>query len=422
MNDHISGEDLAAYVDGLLGADKRGALENHFARCPACQDELVEMVAIMRGRDKVPAQFLESVRGGKNKNITPVLRLRLVFEVAAALVVVVFIGYLFLDGNRFWQTSDRRRPSVVTDKKVHLAAPSATVRDEKIAPLQGERRDLAAVRKTKSEPAKSYGDKDIADSFAAPKRKSAVAGKDLPATGGTSMPASGQKNELKEFVAEQPRPATEKESLPIKGFAHNATAPETVGAVQMEFAAKDQKPAKVMEKKAAEAKQNLERQKESGAGAALPIEAEEDKLKAEETSLKSSLTVRATSDGVQPAVAEKKQDAAPTRKEIAAKKTQPPVRIEGDVVWTDLCNPELIFTWSWFPNGLVLELRIDGAGTVISVVPLGKVDLLIARQAEQEAKKLLFSVSEKKSRRARLVANESLPNPAEVRSPHQGDK
>jgi hypothetical protein len=39
---------------------------------------------------------------------------------------------------------------------------------------------------------------------------------------------------------------------------------------------------------------------------------------------------------------------------------------------------------------------------------------LKAEQAESEVKKLLFSVSEKKSRRARLVANELPPNPVEL--------
>ena len=47
MNDHIRGEDLAAYVDGLLSAEKKSELESHFSRCPACLDELAEIAAIM---------------------------------------------------------------------------------------------------------------------------------------------------------------------------------------------------------------------------------------------------------------------------------------------------------------------------------------------------------------------------------------
>lgn len=359
MNDHIPAEDFAAYMDGMLGPEKKSELESHFSRCPACLDELVEIVAIMRNRDKVlaggqgkvpagsrgkiPAQFLKSALGEKSKIAKPVFHLRRVFEIAAAFIFVIFIGYLFLSNNRFWQTTEQQKPPVVMDKNVRLAGTSTSVRDEEIAPLQVERRDRADAKETKSERAKTDADQYISDSFASEKRKSAVAGKGLPAAGGKSTPTSEQENKLNEIVKEQPRPAAEKESLQKKELARNATVPETVGAVQMDFAAKDQTAATVMKKAVAEA--------------------------------------------------------SPLR-----------IQIEGDIGLTDVRNPELFFNWSWFQKGLALELQIDDAGTVIAVVPLGKIDPLLARQAENEAKKLLFSVSEKKLRRARLIANEKPPN------------
>ena len=412
MNDHIPAEDFAAYVDGKLRPEKKSALENHFSSCPACLDELVEIVAIRHGRDKVlaggqgkvPAQFLKLALVEKSKITKPVLHLRLVFEIAAAFVVVVFIGYLFLSGNRFWQTPEKQKPSVVTDKNVSLAEPTASLRDR------------ADARKTKSKRVEADTGQGLDDSTALPKKENALADKGLPSGSGKSISLAALENKLQESAEEAPRPVAVEESLSKKEPVRTAEAPEAVGAVQMDFAAKDQKAAKTMEKKATEAEQNLERQKKQGSGAALTFEAQAkaEKLKNEESSLKSSVTVQATSSAAQPAYAGKKQDAAQARKAIAAKKTVSPIHIEGDVVWTDLRNPELLSAWSWFQKGLALELQIDGAGTVTAAVTLGKFEPLFARQAENEARKLLFSVSEKKSRRARLIATESPPNPAEL--------
>ncbi|TFG80273.1 MAG: hypothetical protein E4H23_03055, partial [Chrysiogenales bacterium] len=63
MNDHISGEDLAAYVDGMLVDKKRGELESHFSRCPECLEALAEIVDIQSSRVKVPGEFLQQALG-----------------------------------------------------------------------------------------------------------------------------------------------------------------------------------------------------------------------------------------------------------------------------------------------------------------------------------------------------------------------
>jgi hypothetical protein len=378
MNDHITAENFAAYVDGMLSPEKKSECENHFSHCPDCLDELVQIAAIMGGRDEIPARFLKEALGEKNKLTKPVLHLRLVFEIAAAFMLVVFIGYLFLSNYRFWQTSDQQKPSVMMDKDVRLADTPASARNSGIAPLEAERRDRAEDKKVKSELAKSSADQRLGDSLVLKKKKITVVGKGLPAAAEKSMPVSEPGNKLEEILVEQPQPAVEKESKPKKELAKDATIHETAGGVQMEFAVKDQASAKAMKTKATGAEQNLERQKKAGAA--------------------------------QPAVAGNKLDTDLARKEIIDKKTQPPVRIEGDVVWADLRNPELLSAWSWLQKGLALELQIDGAGKVTAVAVLGKIDPLLARQAKNEARKLLFSVSEKKSRRARLVANELPPN------------
>lgn len=336
MNNHIPAEDFAAYVDGMLRPEKKSELENHFSRCPTCLDELVEIVAIMRSRDKVlaggqgkvlaggqgkiPAQFLKRALGEKSKLTKSVLQLRLVFEIAAAFVVVVCIGYLFLGGNRFWQSDVDTKTSSPRNESERFPAP--VVKREHIAPMSQAETDLDAAAKTKNNLSQSGAQSTVA-----------VTLKPQP------MKKNGTGNSL----------------------AYSA----------------------------AEAEQNRERQKKPGASAALPIELQEENLPDETSSLRSSVAISETAGAAQPAF--------------------PPIRIEGDAAWTDLRNPELFFAWPWFHKGLALELQIDGAGTVIAVVVLGKIDPLLAKQAENEARKLLFSVSKKKSRRARLVANELPP-------------
>ena len=350
MNDNIPAEDFAAYVDGMLSAQKKNELESHFSRCPACLDELLEIAAIMRSRDKIPAQFLKLALGEKSKLTKPVLHLRLAFEIAAAFVVVVFIGYLFLGGNWPWQSDVR--PKMASPGSASERFPAPVVKAEHIAPMSQAETDLDAAEKTKN-----------------------------------NLSASGAQSTVTVALKTQEMKKTRMD----KGLSFSA----------------------------AEAEQNRERQKKPGAGAALPIEAKEGKLKDEESLLRHSEVVPETTGAAQPVLVDKKQDAALARKEIADKIAVPLIRIEGDAVWTDLRNPELFFAWSWFNKDLALELQIDSAGTVIAVVPLGKIDPLLAKQAENEAKKLLFSVSKKKSRRVWLVADESAPNPAELRSPRQ---
>ncbi len=109
MNDHISGEDLAAYVDGVLADKRKGELESHFSRCPECLESLAEIVDIQGSRVKVPGEFLQQALGEKQAARKPVLPLRLVFEIAAAFLVVIVIGYFFLGNYRFRQAESRKK-------------------------------------------------------------------------------------------------------------------------------------------------------------------------------------------------------------------------------------------------------------------------------------------------------------------------
>ena len=85
------------------------------------------------------------------------------------------------------------------------------------------------------------------------------------------------------------------------------------------------------------------------------------------------------------------------------------VRIEGDVAQDDLLDPEQLGDWEWLPAGLVLELEIAADGTVTVVTPLGDWDAVAVARATAAARKLTFSASARKTRRAVLSARNN-PN------------
>ena len=222
---------------------------------------------------------------------------------------------------------------------------------------------------------------DIADAPVVEKKETLAADKGSPAGKNDSLQASAQKSRFADGLEEPPRPAAAAESLPEKERQRSATG--AVGGVATDFTAKAQPPANAMETQPAEAQQSPEKKKKAGAGAA---HVEEGKLKDEEFRLGRSVAV--------------------AKKAAAGPPPAPALTIEGDAAWSDLRNPELVQTWSWLQKGLALELEIDGAGTVSAVVLFGDFDRPLAERAASEARKMLFSISEKKSRRVRLSANE----------------
>ncbi len=389
MSDHIRSEDLAAYVDGLLSAAQKSELENHFSRCPVCLDELAEVTAIRRGREKIPAHLLRSAMAREVKTARSPLQLRLVFEVAAAMLVVVFIGYLFLSGNRFWQPAEQQKPSQVIDENDFRQIDQTAARDQQPAPQTAQRLDRGADKKSTSRRNESDTYAGFADAAIPEKIAAVAADKDLSAVGGKSMPTSVKGDDLSTSLQEQP--ALE-EPLPKKSAARTAAKPPALGEGQLAFATKERSATKVAEAKAVEAEQNSVKQNKPEAIAARPSE------------------ILAAAGTAQTEVAKKKRGAAPAGRSKAPGQSDFPFRIDGDVGWSNLQNPELVLSWSWFPKDLALELQIDRVGTVTAVLVSKKVDERLAAQAASEAKKLLFTISEKKSRRARLVAKDAPPD------------
>jgi hypothetical protein len=97
---------------------------------------------------------------------------------------------------------------------------------------------------------------------------------------------------------------------------------------------------------------------------------------------------------------------------LDATATAPPPRfgIEGDVAWTDLRDPWLLDDWSWFREGMVLELEIDGAGSVTAVKPLGPWENPALSAVEKAARQLVFSAAKRKIRLARIFVSGTSPN------------
>jgi anti-sigma factor RsiW len=48
QNDHLTTEELAAYVDGVMGAEERRYLEAHLIDCRQCLDDVVALLMVLK--------------------------------------------------------------------------------------------------------------------------------------------------------------------------------------------------------------------------------------------------------------------------------------------------------------------------------------------------------------------------------------
>ncbi|MBN2345686.1 MAG: zf-HC2 domain-containing protein, partial [Candidatus Aminicenantes bacterium] len=135
MSEHITAEDLAAYLDGLLAEKRRAGVEEHLSRCGACLEELGDLIAVRNSRQKVPPEFLRRAaqvpgEGTENARIAralrkglrlprPIFPARLAYGVAAAFLVAVVAGHFFLGRGRPGPAERARK------QDSQLAAPAA---------------------------------------------------------------------------------------------------------------------------------------------------------------------------------------------------------------------------------------------------------------------------------------------------------
>jgi hypothetical protein len=394
MNDHIAGVDLAAYVDGVLAGGKKAELESHFSHCPECLEALAEIVDIQSSRVNIPGEFLRQALGEKQAARKPVLPLRLVFEIAAAFLVVVFIGYYFLGNNRFWQaeSSQKEKAAAPAGKPVLQLPPQV---NPTIPTLAGrvEPADDAKAKKMPVEKNVMFAPGPLLP----PEKKldQAAAVKDQ-----ASVPADEKENreqgqKLEEAAAQPIQVEADKMGDARLLRSRSAEPAAVVGGVESSLAARG--------KSAQPAGKGM-------TGATPTTSLEEYKMGDEEPYRSRPAEMTAVSGAVQLFLATTGRAAAPMGIIMAALAPRSLIRIGGDVAWGDLRDPELLDGWSWFKKGMILELELDGSGVVTTVITVGQWERSTVARAEKAARQLTFSVSEKKSRRARISISGSQPN------------
>lgn len=47
-HEHLTSEELTAYIDGVIGEEERSRLERHFTTCARCLDEIVALTKMLR--------------------------------------------------------------------------------------------------------------------------------------------------------------------------------------------------------------------------------------------------------------------------------------------------------------------------------------------------------------------------------------
>lgn len=390
MSDHIAGEDLAAYVDGALADGRKAELESHFSRCPECLEALAEIVDIQSGRVKIPGEFLRQALGDKQAARKPALPMHLVFEIAAAFLVVVVIGYFYLGGNRFWQAGrPQKEGEVATAGNSISQVPSEAGR---IAPIPAGRVEPAQEAKTKK---------------VAVEKNAMTAPVPVPPPGGGTVPAAAPKDRRSNAVEEKEMPELEQKleeaaAQPLQSEVDKLDDAQVVYSRSAEMAATAQ-PTLAAQSRGA---QPAGKEK---AGAMPATRYEEYKMGATEPVRSRSAQMAGVDGALQLFLAATGRAAAPLGIEMAVPAPSR-FRIAGGVVWTDLRDPGLLDGWSWFKKGMILELELDSAGLVTAVIPVGRWEPSAVDRAEKAARQLTFSVSEKKTRRARISVSGSQPN------------
>ncbi len=365
MNEHIAGEQLAAYVDGVLKSEEKTGLESHLSHCPECLQSLAEIVEIQRSRTKAPAEFLRRALGENESRVQAVMPLRLVFGVAAVFLVVVLIGYFFLGHSRSWQTGT--------------------------VPADGSRRIAFKEVSPKSEQAEADIPAPVPQAAPA---MAAETGKAPAAKGGKAGPAQ----------ALPPEKNVEPASV-VLGEEQSRLADEAV----ME---RRQEPEQVVGKVQAEPEKDksYEMKMTASRTAASPPRVEEFRADKRNMFRSRSVGPAAAAGAAQIFLAATGRAVAPLAIDISSLNPRSLFRIEGDAVMADLRNPGLLGEWEWFPAGMSLELTIDADGAVTAVIPVGRWDRQTAAKASEAARKLMFSTSKKRSRRAVLLQPEDSIN------------
>ncbi len=393
MNDHITGEDLAAYVDGILQGAPQAEIESHLSCCPECLAALAEIVDIQGSAVKIPEEFLrralqatievpegsrrgsvlkvpaEGALGEKPSPAKVVPPMRLVFGIAAVFLVAVLIGYYFLDRGR-------RETAVIGEKE--MPRPVVSAKDYRsLAPAAGtgKARKETVERTLPAQEAQA----EAANGWRMEKKSVAGAAQAVQPV----APPEGKMVEPAPLLEKAERPqAADAKDMALPREAEGSAVGGVLGGVEAPMDKDKENAGKLAVASVVPSK-----------GAAI-----EERM-APRSRVPGS---RVVADAMQLFLAVTGHAAAPPAVEIMGPAKRPAMRIAGDVSRADLSDPGLLDSWTWFPAGLALELGIDAAGMVVAVVPVGPWDGQAAARAETAARELRFPASGRKSRRAVL--------------------
>jgi len=396
MNEHVAGEDLAAYVDGKSKGKRRDEVESHLSRCPECLEALADIADVRDSRVTIPGEFLKQALGEKQFARKPAVPLRLVFEIAAVFLVVVFIGYFFLSGNRFWEPRNVQKEKALAtlEKPVSQLPPAEAGKTVQAPARRAEDAEVHRARQTAvektvmPEPALARSPEDQSAGAAAAKDQE-------PARIGKSEILMLEKKSTETAAAPLQEEETDKLGAARSDRSLSAAAPESAGVSPLVVAAKAQfaQPGGKGREVPASLSPRVEGMASGG------------RDRSRERSVRLSAAT-----AVQLFVAATGRATGPLGLDATALAPPPRFGIEGDVAWTDLRDPWLLDDWSWFREGMVLELEVDGAGRVTAVKPLGTWENPALAAVEKAARQLIFSVSKRKIRLARISVSGTSPN------------
>ena len=138
MNDHISEEELAAYIEGTIAPKMRPVIERHLTGCDRCLGDLADLSEILRAPVPVPDNLLKTALSHFPAGEKEVERRRFslpnrwTLQVAALFAVALLLGYLLII----------ERPSVVSTRKAFEISDRETVKADKPLPVPTDQKEI----------------------------------------------------------------------------------------------------------------------------------------------------------------------------------------------------------------------------------------------------------------------------------------
>ena len=147
MNDHLSEEQLAAYIDGTTDRKTRSTVERHLSHCDLCLDDLADLRKIAGERTPVPEPLLKQALSRfpagneEEKRLRFPLANRWALRAAALFAAAMLLGYFLII----------ERPAIIPSRAVIEISDKETVKPDESLPVLTDRK---AASKSLPAPAK----------------------------------------------------------------------------------------------------------------------------------------------------------------------------------------------------------------------------------------------------------------------------